>query len=143
MRVTPDWRITNGKLTKDPAPRSIFRLLLSAPLLLLLFMLLDLAGAQSLQVVNMAIPSKSFQMAIYPIAQQKGYMKEEGIDQRVIFIAPTTSIQAMLGGDAHFTGAGSSALVSIARAQYAAKGRGRDQRPGAAMGRYPPRYHQP
>jgi ABC-type nitrate/sulfonate/bicarbonate transport system substrate-binding protein len=74
------------------------------------------ADAQSLQVVNVAIPAKSFQMAIYPIAQQKGYMKEEGIDQRVIYIAPTTSIQAMLGGDAHFTGAGSSALVSIARA---------------------------
>jgi NitT/TauT family transport system substrate-binding protein len=73
------------------------------------------ADAQSLQVVNMAIPSKSFQMAIYPIAQQKGYMREEGIDQRVIFIAPTTSIQAMLGGDVQFTGAGSSALVSIAR----------------------------
>ena len=54
-------------------------------------------------------------MVIYPIAQQKGYMKEEGIDQRVIFIAPTTSIQGMLGGDVHFTGAGSSALVSIAR----------------------------
>ena len=79
-------------------------------------MLPKLTNAQSLQTVNMAIPSKSFQMAIYPIAQQKGYMKEEGIDQRVIFIAPTTSIQAMLGGDAHFTGAGSSALVSIARA---------------------------
>ena len=54
-------------------------------------------------------------MAIYPIAQQKGYMREAGLDQRVIFIAPTTSIQAMLGGDVHFTGAGSSALVSIAR----------------------------
>ena len=75
----------------------------------------ELAGAQSLQTVNMAIPARSFQMVIYPIAQQKGYMKEEGIDQRVIFVAPTTSIQAMLGGDVHFTGAGSSALVSIAR----------------------------
>jgi ABC-type nitrate/sulfonate/bicarbonate transport system substrate-binding protein len=63
----------------------------------------------------MAVPARSFQMVIYPIAQQKGYMKDEGIDQRVIFVAPTTSIQAMLGGDVHFTGAGSSALVSIAR----------------------------
>ena len=36
-----------------------------------------------------------------------GYMKEEGLDQRVIFVAPTTSIQAMLGGDVQFTGAGS------------------------------------
>jgi ABC-type nitrate/sulfonate/bicarbonate transport system substrate-binding protein len=74
-----------------------------------------LAGAQSLQIANMAVPAKSFQMVIYPIAQQKGYMKEEGVDERVIFVAPTTSIQAMLGGDVHFTGAGSSALVSIAR----------------------------
>ena len=75
----------------------------------------QLIGAQSLQTINMAIPARSFQMVIYPIAQQKGYMKEEGIDQRVIFVAATTSIQAMLGGDAHFTGAGSSALVSVAR----------------------------
>jgi len=75
----------------------------------------EFVSAQSPQTVNMAIPARSFQMVIYPIAQQKGYMKEEGIDQRVIFIAPTTSIQAMLGGDAHFTGAGSSALVSVAR----------------------------
>jgi NitT/TauT family transport system substrate-binding protein len=73
-------------------------------------------AAQPLQVVNVAIPAKSFQMVIYPIAQQKGYMKEEGIDLRVIYIAPTTSIQAMLGEDVQFTGAGSSALVSIARA---------------------------
>ena len=75
----------------------------------------QLAAAQSLQIANMAVPAKSFQMVIYPIAQQKGYMKEEGVDERVIFVAPTTSIQAMLGGDVHFTGAGSSALVSIAR----------------------------
>jgi ABC-type nitrate/sulfonate/bicarbonate transport system substrate-binding protein len=74
-----------------------------------------LAAAQSLQIANMAVPAKSFQMVIYPVAQQKGYMKEEGVDERVIFVAPTTSIQAMLGGDVHFTGAGSSALVSIAR----------------------------
>jgi len=72
-------------------------------------------NTQSLQIVNMAIPARSFQMVIYPVAQQKGYMKEEGLDQRVIFVAPTTSIQAMLGGDVQFTGAGSSALVSMAR----------------------------
>jgi ABC-type nitrate/sulfonate/bicarbonate transport system substrate-binding protein len=78
-------------------------------------LVVEFVSGQSLQTVNMAVPARSFQMVIYPIAQQKGYMKEEGIDQRVIFIAPTTSIQGMLGGDVHFTGAGSSALVSIAR----------------------------
>lgn len=75
-----------------------------------------LAEAQTLQTVNVAIPSKSFQMVIYPLAKERGFMKEEGIDLRVIYIAPVTSIQAMLGGDIQFTGAGSSALVSIARA---------------------------
>src|SRR5919106_1334257 len=72
-------------------------------------------SAQTLQIVNMAIPAKSFQMVIYPLAKERGFMKEEGLDQRVIYVAPTTSIQAMLGGDVQFTGAGSSALVSIAR----------------------------
>ena len=30
------------------------------------------SNAQSLQTVNMAIPARSFQMVIYPVAQQKG-----------------------------------------------------------------------
>jgi ABC-type nitrate/sulfonate/bicarbonate transport system substrate-binding protein len=98
-----------------PLPGRMGRLLPSILLFCWLLVNPHVTNAQTLQTVNMAIPSKSFQMAIYPIAQQKGYMREEGLDQRVIFIAPTTSIQAMLGGDVQFTGAGSSALVSIAR----------------------------
>jgi ABC-type nitrate/sulfonate/bicarbonate transport system substrate-binding protein len=97
------------------ACRATFRLIRYAPALCLLLAACSSADAQSPQIVNMAVPAKSFQMVIYPVAQQKGYMKEEGLDERVIFVAPTTSIQAMLGGDVQFTGAGSSALVSIAR----------------------------
>jgi len=95
------------------------RKIMLAPVMLVVCLVLIVpqnGGGQTLQTVNMAIPSKSFQMVIYPLAQQKGYMKEEGIDLKVIYIAPVTSIQAMLGGDVQFTGAGSSALVSIARA---------------------------
>ncbi|MDP2606967.1 MAG: ABC transporter substrate-binding protein [Deltaproteobacteria bacterium] len=90
-----------------------------APVMLLVCLVLAVpqnGGGQTLQTVNMGIPSKSFQMVIYPLAQEKGYMHEEGIDLKVIYISPVTSIQAMLGGDVQFTGAGSSALVSIARA---------------------------
>jgi NitT/TauT family transport system substrate-binding protein len=96
--------------------RVLVRCLSAALVLSILSFDPERAAAQSLQVVNVAIPAKSFQMVIYPIAQQKGYMREEGIDLRVIYIAPTTSIQAMLSEDVQFTGAGSSALVSIARA---------------------------
>jgi ABC-type nitrate/sulfonate/bicarbonate transport system substrate-binding protein len=95
-------------------PGSISRRL-TVTLLSCLLLHPNFTNAQSPQIVNMAVPAKSFQMMIYPVAQQKGYMKEEGLDERVIFVAPTTSIQAMLGGDVQFTGAGSSALVSIAR----------------------------
>jgi NitT/TauT family transport system substrate-binding protein len=97
------------------AARAMFFLFARAAALCLVFAVCSSADAQSSQIVNMAVPAKSFQMVIYPVAQQKGYMKEEGLDERVIFVAPTTSIQAMLGGDVQFTGAGSSALVSIAR----------------------------
>jgi NitT/TauT family transport system substrate-binding protein len=96
--------------------RVLARCLSTALVLSILSFAAKPGAAQSLQIVNVAIPAKSFQMVIYPIAQQKGYMREEGIDLRVIYIAPTTSIQAMLSEDVQFTGAGSSALVSIARA---------------------------
>ena len=91
----------------------------------LLAVLLLLAGANRAvyaqsQVINMAVPAKSFQMVIYPIAQAKGYMKDEGLDERVIFVAPTTSIQAMLGGDVHFTGAGSSDRVMVSLSGHGA-----------------------
>jgi len=102
-------------MVATPFPGRMGRLLPSMLVFCWLLVNPHFTTAQSLQTVNMAIPARSFQMVIYPLAQQKGYMKEEGLDQRVIFVAPTTSIQAMLGGDVQFTGAGSSALVSIAR----------------------------
>jgi NitT/TauT family transport system substrate-binding protein len=98
-----------------PTRRCSAQRFIGAAALCLVLAVPNLAVAQSLQIANMAVPAKSFQMVIYPVAQQKGYMKEEGLDERVIFVAPTTSIQAMLGGDVQFTGAGSSALVSMAR----------------------------
>lgn len=107
--------MTNLQVPKQ-IRRRLARLSMLAAVLCMLLALPGATQAQSLQTVNMAIPSKSFQMVIYPVAQQRGYMKEEGIDLRVVYIAPTTSIQGMLGGDVQFTGAGTSALVSIARA---------------------------
>ena len=70
------------------------------------------ANGQTLQTVNVAIPSKSFQMVIYPLAKERGFMKEEGIDLNVIYIAPVTSIQAMLGGSIDVSQVGGAAAVS-------------------------------
>lgn len=73
------------------------------------------AGAAISQTVNLAIASKSFQHLIYPIALDRGYMKEEGIDLKITFIEPTTSIQALMAGSVQFATAGTSALVVLAR----------------------------
>lgn len=71
--------------------------------------------ALSLETIIVALPSRSFQFVIFPIAQKRGYMKEEGIETRAVLMGSTIGIQAVLSGDAQFTGSGSSALVAISK----------------------------
>src|SRR5262249_15759568 len=67
------------------------------------------------QTVNLAIASKSFQHLIYPIALDRGYIKEEGIDLKITFIERTRRSEGVMGGSIDFTVAGTSALVVLAR----------------------------
>jgi ABC-type nitrate/sulfonate/bicarbonate transport system substrate-binding protein len=72
--------------------------------------------ASGLDIIYMAItPGKNFQHVIYPIAQEKGYMREEGIDLKMLVIAGTPSIQGLLAGSIQFTVAGTSALIAAAK----------------------------
>ncbi|MGB7950420.1 MAG: ABC transporter substrate-binding protein [Candidatus Binatia bacterium] len=72
-------------------------------------------SAFTLDKVNVTLPSKSFQFVIFPLAQERGYMKEEGIDLNIVVMGSTAGIQAVLSGDMDFTGSGSSALVAVTR----------------------------
>ncbi len=78
-------------------------------------LLLPDGPALSLETITVALPSRSFQFVIFPIAQKRGYMKEEGIETRTVLMGSTIGIQAVLSGDAQFTGSGSSALVAISK----------------------------
>jgi len=72
--------------------------------------------ASSLDTIYMAItPGKNFQHVIYPIAQEKGYMREESIDLKLLIVAGTPSIQGLLAGSIQFTVAGTSALIAAAK----------------------------
>jgi len=82
---------------------------------LTLSLLLLGSEASALDTVTMGIPTKSFQMVIYPLAQERGYMREEGIDLKTVVIEPTASVQALIAGDIQFTGAGTSALVAVSK----------------------------
>ena len=82
-----------------------------------LLMTLWLGGrpALALEKVNVTLPSKSFQFILFPLAKERGYMKEEGIDLNVVVMASTPGLQAVLAGEMDFTGSGSSALVAVTR----------------------------
>jgi ABC-type nitrate/sulfonate/bicarbonate transport system substrate-binding protein len=67
----------------------------------------------ALDKVNVTLPSKSFQFIIFPLAKERGYMKEEGIDLNIVVMASTPGLQAVLAGEMDFTGSGSSALVAV------------------------------
>ncbi|MGZ9219744.1 MAG: ABC transporter substrate-binding protein, partial [Candidatus Binatia bacterium] len=70
-------------------------------------------AAFALDKINVTLPSKSFQFIIFPLAKERGYMKEEGIDLNVVVMASTPGLQAVLAGEMDFTGSGSSALVAV------------------------------
>jgi len=88
---------------------------ISVGLVLCAMEVLPPAYSFALDTIDLAIPTKSFQQVIYPLAQDRGYMKEEGIDLKITFIEPTPSIQATLANSAQFTAAGSSALVALTK----------------------------
>ena len=69
----------------------------------------------ALDKVNVTLPSKSFQFIIFPLAKERGYMKEEGVDLNIVVMASTPGLQAVLAGEMDFTGSGSSALVAVAQ----------------------------
>lgn len=69
----------------------------------------------SAEPVHVALSSRSYQYAIFPIAQERGYMKEDGIDLRIVMMQTTPGIQALMSGNVQFSGSGSSALVAIAK----------------------------
>lgn len=70
-------------------------------------------SAVAVERVNVTLPSKSFQFIIFPLAKERGYMKEEGIDLNTVVMSSTAGLQAVLAGEMDFTGSGSSALVAV------------------------------
>src|SRR5258706_4730695 len=71
------------------------------------------ANVDALETVNLALSNKNFQMILYPIAQERGYMQEEGIDLRVIIARAELSVQATMAGSFQFNMAGNMAVVNV------------------------------
>ena len=87
----------------------------TSSLFLMIGLLLSARVAFGLETLTMALVAKSFQYVIFPLAQERGYMKEEGIDLKFSVMQTTPSIQALIAGNVQFTSAGSSALVAVTK----------------------------
>jgi NitT/TauT family transport system substrate-binding protein len=83
--------------------------------LLLGLLVFPAESAFTVEKVNVTLPSKSFQFVIFPLAKERGYMKEEGIDLNIVVMSSTAGLQAVLAGEMDFTGSGSSALVAVTK----------------------------
>jgi NitT/TauT family transport system substrate-binding protein len=83
--------------------------------LIMLSLLLSTRNSFSAEPVHVALSTRAYQYTIFPIAQERGYMKEEGIDLRIVMMQTTPGIQALISGNVQFSGSGSSALVAIAK----------------------------
>jgi ABC-type nitrate/sulfonate/bicarbonate transport system substrate-binding protein len=93
--------------------KRIILLMVALPLISVLFF--HRQSALALDKINVTLPSKSFQFIIFPLAKERGYMKEEGIDLNIVIMASTAGLQAVVAGEMDFTGSGSSALVAVAQ----------------------------
>jgi ABC-type nitrate/sulfonate/bicarbonate transport system substrate-binding protein len=65
--------------------------------------------------ITVALTSKAFQYVPLVIAQERGYMKEEGIDLKLAFMQNAPGLQALTANQVQFSGSGSSALVAISK----------------------------
>jgi len=78
-------------------------------------LLLSAAGASAVETITVALTSKAFQYVPLVIAQERGYMKEEGIDLKLAFMQNAPGLQALTANQVQFSGSGSSALVAISK----------------------------
>jgi len=83
--------------------------------------LLSRLDARALDTIYIAIPTKSIQHVLYPMAQEQHYFEQEGIDLKIVLVPPAVSIQALTTKSVHFTLAGTSALIARSRSQVPLK----------------------
>src|SRR5437867_12386903 len=83
---------------------------------LCLFMLVTLgAAAASAERVRTAIPRATLNYLSLPVAEVKGYFRDQGFENETIVIPGATAIAAIVSGDVDYSGAGGSGMRAALR----------------------------
>ena len=103
-------------------PRRSRRMLFTVAVAIILgCIFLSRHDAGALDITYLAIPTKSIQHVLYPLAQDQHYLEQEGIDLKIVLVPPAVSIQALITKSVHFTLAGTSALIARNRSNVPLK----------------------
>ena len=86
-----------------------------AAVVLFTITILSVTAANALDTVTAALTSKAFQYVPLVIAQERGYMREEGLELKLVFMQNAPGLQALIANAVQFSGSGSSALVAISK----------------------------
>jgi ABC-type nitrate/sulfonate/bicarbonate transport system substrate-binding protein len=65
--------------------------------------------------IRTAIPRASLNYLSLPVAEVKGYFRDQGLENEVIVIPGTTAIAALVSGDVDYSGAGGSGMRAAVR----------------------------
>ena len=68
-------------------------------LLILALVVMAASRAAAIETISVVLTSKAFQYIPLSIAQDRGYMKEEGIDLKFVYMQNAPGMQALLTGD--------------------------------------------
>jgi ABC-type nitrate/sulfonate/bicarbonate transport system substrate-binding protein len=79
------------------------------------FLLLLTPGNAAAELVRTAIPRATLNYLSLPVAELKGYFRDEGLENQTIVIPGVNAIAAIVSGDVDYSGAGGSGMRAAVR----------------------------
>jgi ABC-type nitrate/sulfonate/bicarbonate transport system substrate-binding protein len=76
---------------------------------------LSLAGNAAAELVRTAIPRATINYLSLPVAEVKGYFRDQGLENQTIVIPGVNAIAAIVSGDVDYSGAGGSGMRAALR----------------------------
>ena len=84
-------------------------------ILLAVLLFLSLAGNAAAELVRTAIPRATINYLSLPVAEVKGYFRDQGLENQTIAIPGVNAIAALVSGDVDYSGAGGSGMRAALR----------------------------
>jgi len=84
-------------------------------ILLAVLLFLSLAGNAAAELVRTAIPRATLNYLSLPVAEVKGYFRDQALENQTIVIPGVNAIAAIVSGDVDYSGAGGSGMRAALR----------------------------